>query len=514
MAINMGKKQNLKNILMNVFAFGVQFIISFYISPVIVSKVGASAYGFIGLANDFVSYASILATVFNSVASRFIANAFYKKDIEKANKYFNSLVMANLVIAGVLGLVGMVVVPNVDKFLSVPVSLLFDVKITFALIFGSYIVSLVTLVFTTSTFVTNRTDIQGVRNIIQYVVRFALIVVFLNFVSIRIYWVALATLVASIAVAIMNVSLTKTLTPELKISVKDAHRDYAIELAKSGCWMALTSISTILLRGLDLTVANLLIGDYEMGLLSIARTMPNNVTSIIATIAPIFTPVFIAFYAKRELEALVKNVKKSINTMALLLFVPISGFIVFSYDFYALWQKSLSQEELLLVTLLSILTVVQAYFDSTTSTMAQLSVVVNELKLPVFISLGCGIVSIIAEIILIKYTAMGLYAIVLSTTVVMIARYVIFNSVYAAWCLKQTKWCFIPVTVKTWLSVPLLLAFMFVIRKTFPIYSWGGFCRDIVISGISGYIIMLVIYGKDDLKFIIEKIVWRLKKVK
>ena len=29
--------------------FAVQFIISFYISPVIVSKVGASAYGFIGL---------------------------------------------------------------------------------------------------------------------------------------------------------------------------------------------------------------------------------------------------------------------------------------------------------------------------------------------------------------------------------------------------------------------------------------------------------------------------------
>ena len=291
MSINMGKKQNYKNIAMNIVAFIVQFFISFYISPLIVSKVGASAYGFIGLANDFVSYAAIIATVFNSVASRFIANSFYKEDYTTANYYFNSLIAANIVISAILGVAGVLLVPNLDKVLSIPNTLVFDVKLTFALIFVSYIISLLTLVFTTSTFVTNRTDIQGIRNIIQYLIRFALIIVFLNFVSIRIYWVALATLVATSVIAVLNIGLTKKLTPELKIDLHNAKKRYAFDLAKSGSWMALTSISTVLLRGLDLTVANLFVGDYEMGLLSIARTIPNNVTSIIATIAPIFTPL-------------------------------------------------------------------------------------------------------------------------------------------------------------------------------------------------------------------------------
>ena len=106
MSINMGKKQNYKNIAMNIVAFIVQFFISFYISPLIVSKVGASAYGFIGLANDFVSYAAIIATVFNSVASRFIANSFYKEDYTTANYYFNSLIAANIVISAILGVAG------------------------------------------------------------------------------------------------------------------------------------------------------------------------------------------------------------------------------------------------------------------------------------------------------------------------------------------------------------------------------------------------------------------------
>ena len=481
-------------------------VISFYISPIIVGKVGASAYGFIGLANDFVSYAAIIATVFNSVASRFIANSFYKKDYETANYYFNSLIAANIAISAVLGLAGVLLVPNLDKVLSIPASLVFDVKLTFALIFGSYIISLLTLVFTTSTFVTNRTDIQGIRNIIQYLIRFALVVVFLNFISVRIYWVALATLIATSVISIMNMSLTKRLTPELKVDPSKAKRKYAVELAKSGSWMALTSISTVLLRGLDLTVANIFVGDYEMGLLSIARTIPNNVTSVITTIAPIFTPAFIAYYAQDNIAGLTSNVKKTINTMALILFVPISGFIVFSYDFYALWQKSLSSDELMLITMLSTLTVVQAYFNSVTSTMAQLSVVVNKLKLPVFVSLGCGIVSIAAEIVLIKFFGMGLYAIVLSTTVVMIVRYVIFNSFYAAWCLKQPMTYFLPTALKTWISIPILIVIMILIRTVLPVHSWMGLGLDAVLAGGLGYAFMMVIYGRDELNAILGKL--------
>lgn len=509
MAINMEKKQNYKNLAMNILAFGVQFIISFYVSPIIVSKVGAAANGFIGLANDFVSYASILATVFNSVASRFIANAFYKKEFEKANSYFNSLIVANLAISGILGGAGIILVANLDKALNIPISLLYDVKLTFALIFASYIVSLVTMVFTTATFVTNRTDIQGIRNIISHIVKFAMIIIFLNFVSVHIYWVALATLAASVVVAIMNVGLTKSLTSELTVNLRYAKKEYALELAKSGSWMALTSISVVLLRGIDLTVANLFLGEYEMGLLSIARTMPNNVTSIISTMAPIFTPVFIAYYAKKDISGLVENVKKTINTMAVILFVPVSGFLVFSYDFYALWQNSLTPDELMIVTVLSGITVVQAYFNSTTATMAQLSVVANKLKLPVFVSFGTGVLSLVIELILIIFTDLGIYAIVLVPTVVMILRYVVFNSVYAAYCLEQPKRCFLPAVLKTWLSIPVLIGTMILVKLALPIDSWLDLCVDAVICGVIGYLEVLLLYSRESVLGFLRKILRR-----
>lgn len=509
MAVKMGRKQNAKNLLMNIVAFGVQFIISFYISPKIVGKVGASAYGFIGLANDFVNYAAIISSVFNSVAARFIANSFYKEEYDKANHYFNSLIVANIIISGVLGIIAIVLVPNLNTMLVIPPAIVLDVKITFALVFAAYIVQLVTTVFTTSTFVTNRTDIQGVRNIISQFIRLGLIVVFLNFVSVKIYWISLASLIAAIVVAILNFNLTHILTPELKIDLKYANKKYAYELAKNGSWMAFTSISTILLRGLDLTIANITIGDYEMGLLSIARTIPNNVTSIIATIAPIFTPIFISYYAKGDRSGLVKNLNESVKTIALILYVPITGFIVFSRDFYSLWQKSLTQEEISIIVLLSTITVIQAYFNSTTATMAQISVVTNKLKLPVFVSFGCGIISVIIELALIYFSNLGVYSIVISTSIVMILRYIFFNPIYAASCLGEKPFHLYKNVIKAWLTIIVLLVTMFSIRNLFPIYSWKDLLIAAMVSGGIGYLEIALLMKYRKVQPIISRLINR-----
>ena len=503
--VRMGKKQTYKNLVFNILAFVVQFVTSFYISPIIVSGVGASAYGFIGLANDFISYAGIITSVFNSVAARFIANSYYKKDFDKANNYFNSLIVTNFGLAGVFGVLGVILVPNLNQVISVPIDILVDVKITFALTFLSYCITLITMVFTTSTFVANRTDLQGIRDIIKHIVRFALIIVFLNFVSIKLYWTSAALLIATAIVAVLNVSLTRKLTPELKFSLKMANVKYVSELAKSGCWMALTSISTILLRGLDLTIANIMLGEYEMGILSIARTFPNNFTSVISTIAPVFTPVFLSYYAKKNLSELKNQVEQSINMMALIMFVPISGFIVFSQDFYGLWQRSLTPTEINMVAALSSITVIQAYFNSTTATMAQLSVVSNKLKLPVFISLGCGLASIIMDILLIKFTSIGIYALVISPTVVMILRYVLFNSIYGAYCINQPWKCFFSTVMKIWVAIPILIIGMIFIRRVVSITNWSGLMIAAILSAIFGYGVMILLFGRDQFMKILKK---------
>ena len=62
----MNKKRILTNLISNIISFLVQLCINFILTPIIVVKVGDAAYGFVGLANNFVSYAAIITLVINS----------------------------------------------------------------------------------------------------------------------------------------------------------------------------------------------------------------------------------------------------------------------------------------------------------------------------------------------------------------------------------------------------------------------------------------------------------------
>ena len=504
--IALGKKQGYKNIVVNLLAFIVQLVLSLYVSPLVVSQVGAAAYGFVGLAQDFVSYAGIIATVFNSVAARFITDAYYRGDKQKANQYFNSLIITNIIISSVIGLAGALFIPNLEKIYIIENSIVFDVKLTFALVFLSYIVTLCTQVFSVSTFVTNRIDIQGIRNIIQYFVRFGLTIIFLSFISVRIYWIAVAMVIANAVIAIMNISLTNKLTPDLKIDPRQTRGVLVKELALSGCWMAISSLSTILIRGFDLTIANLFLGDYEMGLLSVARTLPNNVTSVISTLASTFVPVFIALYTKDNIKELVNKINDSVKTMSIVLYFPITGFVVFSNDFYRLWQSSLNNDEVFAISVLSILTVVQAYFNATTLTLHQVPLVTNKLKIPVLVSLTTGILSIGLEIILIKYTSLGIYAIVVATTILLIIQYVFFIPMYSSHCLKIALNTFYATEIKSWLMIPILFSVMKTIKLALPIYSWNTFFIVIVIAGFIGYVLVFLYFYYKKIVVILKKL--------
>ena len=89
-------KQIMINMAASMISTLVSLAISFVLSPIIIDKLNYEAYGFMTLANDFVSYANIAAMALNSMAGRFITVSLTKGDYDNANKYFNSTMYANI----------------------------------------------------------------------------------------------------------------------------------------------------------------------------------------------------------------------------------------------------------------------------------------------------------------------------------------------------------------------------------------------------------------------------------
>ena len=123
------------NIIASIVSFGVTIGINFFLTPYLVKEVGTDAYGFIGLANNFVQYATIVTTALNAISGRFISIAYHKGDIDRSSKIFSSVLVADLFLAAVMLILSAVFVGLLDLILNIPENLIVSVKITFGFAF-------------------------------------------------------------------------------------------------------------------------------------------------------------------------------------------------------------------------------------------------------------------------------------------------------------------------------------------------------------------------------------------
>lgn len=389
----MGEKTNSKNkrlminLISSIIALAVQMGISLVLTPILVEKLGNEAYGFIGLANNFVSYATIITVALNSMASRFITIAIHRNEEKKANEYFSSVFLANIIMSVVILILLILMIANLNSLLDVPSYLEQDVKITFILVFINFIITLLSTVFTVATFVKNRVDLSSIQQTIGNLLKVVAIIILFWLFQPKIYFISIAAIVYTLYVMIANIHLTKKLAPELKIDVKNFKGSAVLELIKSGLWNSLSNLSSILLNGLDLLIANLFIDSVAMGTLSIAKTIPTAVLTLLGTISRVFLPQFTILYSKNKINELVGETKFSIKVLSLIMIVPLAGFIVFGQAFFTLWLPSKTPNEIIQIQILSVLTLLPNLVSSYIYTLYSINTVTNKLKVPVIVTL-------------------------------------------------------------------------------------------------------------------------------
>ena len=341
----MKNKRLIINLISNIVSFGLQLGISFILTPIITEKVGDAAYGFIGLANNFVSYATIFTVIINSMASRFVTLELNKENIKKANRYFSSVLIMDIVMSLIVAIASVIIIFNLNTFLDIPQNLDFDVKLTFIFAFINLIISIMNTVFSIASFAKNRLDIDAIRNIVANILKAIFLIVVFSIFTPKIYYITIAGVLYSIIVICTNIKITKKIAPELKCSLKNYDLKSVIELVKSGAWNSINSLGKTLLTGLDLLIANMFVGADAMGILSIAKTIPTSIENLLTTIANVFSPQFIMLYSKRKIRELINSVNFSIKIIAFVMIVPLSGFIVFGTEFFRFgYQQRLNRK--------------------------------------------------------------------------------------------------------------------------------------------------------------------------
>lgn len=511
---NSGKQMTI-NLLASIISFGVNMAINFFLTPYLVESLGTESYGFIGLANNFVQYATIITVALNSMSGRFISIAYHKGDIDKASRIFSSVLVADLFLAGVMLLVTSVFTMYIDVFLDVPQSLIGSVKITFGITFLAFVISIVTAIFTTAAFVKNRIDINSVRDIVGNILKIAIIVILFSFFPAQLYFIALATLGSGVFLLLANISVKRRILPEVQINIKNFQFKLVRTILASGIWMSLAQLSNALISGIDLLVCNLALGATLMGVLSIAKTIPHCISSLITTLGAVFLPHYTILYAQNDIKGLVKEVSFTSKILSFVLTVPIAGFIAFGFEFYTLWQPTKTPEEIQVIQILSILTCITYLFTAHTQCMTMLNPVCNKMKVPVLVALGVGVLGVVITVLVLAFGNLGDYGVFVvagTSSILMSLRAFFFIPIYSAYLLKQKWTTFFPSMIRGWITFFVLFGIFTLIGSIVTINSWFIFAVVCLIAGILGYVISIpILFSREEMKMFKAKLLNKLK---
>jgi O-antigen/teichoic acid export membrane protein len=494
------------SIIANIVSVVVSVGVSFFLTPFLISSIGKEAYSFYPLANNFVSYMTIITLALNSMASRFITIELTKGNTDKANRYFSSVFYSNIILSAVLIIPMIVIVSLIDHFLNVPDGLLPDVRFMFALMFCSMLINLISSVFGVATFAKERMDLRAGQDISVNIIRALLYILLFSLFRPTIVFLGIVSCMAALLNGGFQFVFSRVLMPECKLRITSFDRGSVFLLIKSGIWNSINSVGSVLTMSISVLLANTLLGASAAGDLSIIQTLPHLISSVISAVYGVFLSKIAVMYAHGNAKATVEYVKYTQKVLGIICNIPVVIIMILGKYFFKLWVPG---ENAAYLHILSIITLFPVMIHSCMWTVYGLNVTNNKLKVPAFGLVITGIISIMSTFILIKTTNLGIYSIAISSSITNGLFYMLFIPIYAARKMDISGFSFFPTIIKTilfgfgylLLTYPLQSVFESLITNWFMLIFVGGILE---IIGVIVYFI--VIFNNSERKEVLHAI--------
>lgn len=463
------KKQLFVNITASLVALAVNAGISFLLTPFIIENVGTQAYGFVSLANSFINYALIFTIALNSMSGRFIAVSIFRKNYQDANEYYSSTFIANVLLVVVLGVIATFLIWNLNNLVNVDEALLLDVQMLMGALFFNFFITLLSTNLGISYYVKNKLYISSVISMAGVVIRAAVLVLLYSVAPPRIVYVGIGALCVTGITQFANIIYKRKLLPEISIRYGNFHFKKVKELMASGIWNALTKMGTLMTEGLDLLIANLLLGAEFMGILAIVKTLPSLIGTLLTTLSGTFLPKLTQLYAQDEKQAFVINTKQYMKIINTLFSIPIALIIGYGDVFFSLWVPS--QNAGFLHTL-SIFTILPWAVIGACSVIHNIFAVINRIKINSMLILLTGLLNSGITYILLKTTSAGLYAVVAVGCATSLLRNLLYTVPFGAIYLGRKWTLFFSEVFRSVLAVGVISVLGYLIRQALHIDSW------------------------------------------
>lgn len=499
------RKQVPLTLALSIIAMGINYAIMFVLTPYITEQIGTEAYGFVTLAKTISNYGVIITSCLNAFSARFITIAYHEENIHKANKYFSSVIIANLALLLFVIVFDVFFVWKIRLFISVPDEMLHDVRVLFFLDIANYMLLALGNSFNAYAYIKNKLDKIHVIRIISYLSEAIVLYVLFSHFGSKIYYVGIALLISTCILFILSVIFSSRYTPELKVGKSFFSIKAVKDLVLSGIWNSINNIGNLLNSGLDLWVSNLMLSPLAMGELSIVKTVSTIFTTIAQLLCSPFHPQLLHYYSLKDNNAVINVFNKQIRFSGYVVCVITAFFTIFGKSYFHLWTGN---QNIDLLYGIGVVTVLGFLFEGMAYPLFYTYTLTLKNRVPCIVTIISGLLNVLGMYVLLKYTTVGLYGVVGTTSVLGIGTYFIFTPLYAAHCISAKWYSYYPSMLRVLISTFIVSFITYKLPFQDISHTWGDLLfRGLSIATIAVPVHLIVCTNRAERRELINKYV-------
>lgn len=480
----------LKTLIANGSAVVLNFFITLLIIPFVTKSLGTEAYGFVSLANNFVSYITILTIALNSYSVRYISLYYHKAEYDNTLTFYSTIVIANAALSAIIVILGAVFAFFIEQFLTIPNELLCEIKILFFLTFINFAIQTFENSFSVFAYIHDRVDLIGISKFFAYIIEIFAFVFLFKKASPRVWYVSVAHIFYSAIILVANLLIANMYSKEIHVSYKHFSFKAAYELIINGIWNSANSLGNILNTGLDLLITNRMLTSLTMGELAIAKTIGSIIPMIYQLISQAFQPSLLKKYAANDKIHLLHDLKKSMKISGFCIGTFFCIFVSLGDTFFRLWLIGQNNQSIYRLT---ILTLTGYLMEGVVGPIYYIYTLCVKNKIPCLVTIIGGFFNVVSMTILLQSTSLGAYAVCGTTAIIMTFINLVTNPLYMTHCLN-IKWStFYPIIIRYILFVVITSYFLRKMTDYFYIGSWSKLIFWAVIQVIISFAIYTLI---------------------
>lgn len=497
-------KHLVKTIIITGIGFVCTYMVDFISTPYITDALGTDAYGYVSLAKQFSVYAMIISTAINSYVSRYIGVEYHKKNFERSNLYFGTAIISNVVLGMMAVFFSIVFSYYFTYFFDIRDMLLSDVRLLFIFIFINYGIVNVSTAMTSSYYVANRLDKNGIVKMLADIVELLVLLILIKLYAVKTYYIAIALIVRNTIVLIFAYYNIERLTPNLSLKRIHFDTDSFKRLIVNGVWNSMNSVGNTLNSGLDLIITNAYIGGAAMGEIAIVKVITNIAGVMFQLVAQPFQPLLLKAYAMNDKKLLIKELKISMKMSSFLGNLFFGLVVAIGLKYYKLWVP---KQNCFLLYKLTIIGCINCVFEGIVTPLYYIYTLEVKNRFPCVVTIIGGLVNVFGMIVLLKFTTLGIYSILITTTVVMSFISLVTNPIYMAYCLKMHWGSFYSNIFRCAVSAVVMCIVFGIVSAPVHIESWVMMLAWAVLLSVIGIIIhYFVVTSKEEKTYILERI--------